>query len=176
MSALSPLVTDWIANKLKWKYIYSPKRVPRALAPNEMYKIGEHKHPEGTLIMAAAAFDNPKCGLRMKAAPELDTERGHTILYLMAAGGAEPVLFTTIAVPPRTPPGIFELAILKEWPWNNFVEIYVYNDDPDESHTCLWCSYTVMVLTEERLTPSPEVEAQILAAQQEITKSLKGGG
>jgi hypothetical protein len=175
MSTLSPLVKDWIANNLEWQYLYSPKRVPKLLEPLEMYKIGEHRYPEGILISCEGAFDSPKCGLRMRASPTLDTERTHTISYMVGIGCANiPMSFEMVVVPPTSPPGIYTLVTLKEWPWTKYVELYVYNDDPDESHWCLGAGYTMLALVKPRLTPSPEVEAKILEAQQELVKALTG--
>lgn len=175
MSVLSPVITDWINLGLKWNSIVQPKVVPRVLAPLEMYKVAQHQHPEGGIILFGSLFDSSFCGARLKASPGFDTERLLTINRLMFAGLVTSSPGSWVVVPPTTPPGIFCFHSQKEWPFLEYCEVYVYNDDPVNSHTCLGIGYNLVALEKPREVRSIEIEKKILDIQTEMLKTLKGG-
>jgi hypothetical protein len=147
MSAVSPLIAKWVENKVKWKYVYSPLFKSRTLEANEMYMIAEYIYPEGTLIHAMFFFDSPMCGARMEANPNLDTTRTHTI-NRWAFGVPSPNVLEHVILPPQTAHGVYGLLVLKEWVWQDYLRLYVYNDD-SIPHNFIAGGYTLAVLEKE---------------------------
>lgn len=174
MSVTSPLIADWIENKLSWKYVYSPTVNPRTIAAHEMALYHKHVYPEGIFIGGTGAFSSPLCGFRLRADPDLDTERTLTIKYATGFGGTFPNVNTWASIPPTTPPGIYVGNIAKEWPWLNFLEISVFNNDTVEHHF-IEGVYTLAVLSKPRPTPSLEIQQQILESQQKLLNLVKAG-
>lgn len=165
MSVASPLIADWIKQGLKWRYSYFTRAVPYTLAPGEMYKIHEYKQIEGIFIDGNIAFDSPDCGMRLRAAPNLDTARTHLIRTYML-GATRPNVAFWAEIPPSTPPGVYMITVKKEWPWFNYFEIYIFNDDV-VPHTFLGGGYTSALLEQSRSKIDEELLAKIKEAQGE---------
>jgi len=170
---VSPLIADWIKNKLRWRYIYSPVFRPTTLSPGQMLRISEHRHPEGVFVLGGAAFDSPMCGVRLEAAPRLDTERNFTLNTIIGTGLTSPNVGYWVAMPPTTPPGVYVLHVFKEWDWLDFFRLYVYNNDT-VPHTYLFGGYTLAVLLKPRPKPSREIEEEILESQTEMLNLIGG--
>ncbi len=152
----APSITNWIENKLPWKWVYSPvtKRILIPAGKEILFK--KHIHPEGVLAHAIGAFDSPNCGMRLRAAPDLDTGRTRTIANTVLGGGYIPNRIWWASIPPTTLPGIYMLNLVREVPWMKFIEFYMFNADT-VPHTFISGGYTMAVLLNERPIPALEV-------------------
>ncbi len=149
----TPSITNWIENKFPWRWVYSPKMKPVEIPAGKEIKFSDKKHPEGILAHAIAAFDSPNCGIRVRADPGLDTGRTQTISNTVLGGGYIPNRIWWASIPPITLPGIYTLNLVREVPWMNFIEFYVFNADT-VSHTFISGGYTMAVLLNERPIPA----------------------
>ncbi|MHA1262693.1 MAG: hypothetical protein ACTSSA_11500 [Candidatus Freyarchaeota archaeon] len=144
MSVSSPLIFDWIQNGLEWQYIFAPIIRPFTIPAGKEVELhpGEYRYPEGVLITASAGFDSPKCGIRLRAEPYLDTENKLTVELMTLGNLVEPWVGTVFAtMPPDTPPGVYVLRSEKEWPWVESIKITLFNTDTVD-HKCIGFSWT----------------------------------
>jgi len=150
----SPLIVDWIKRGLEWRYFWRPVMRPFTVPagahvqiPSEGYTFSA---PEGSLISIAAVFDHPACGLRLECEPELDTGELFTINTMaFLAGLVNQPYGISATVPPQTPPGVYNIANVKEWSFEEWMRLYVFNSDSID-HRCLGYGYTVALLREAR--------------------------
>ena len=163
----TPSIYNWTKNGLPWKWVYSPSTRPLTLAPGQEIKYSEHVHPEGILAHAIAAFDSPNCGIRLWADPDLDTARTQTIINTILGGGYSPNRIWWASVPPTTLPGIYTLNLVREVPWLNFVEFYIFNDDT-VPHTFISGGYTMAVLINKRPTPADQELLEVVKKQKGV--------
>ena len=114
--------------------------------PSEGYTF---KAPEGTLLTFGAIFDHPTCGIRLECHPELDTADGFTVNTILLVGMVNQPWGIFVTVPPQTAPGLYQISNSKEWPFEEWMRLYVFNSDSID-HRCIAYSYTVALLREER--------------------------
>lgn len=164
MPAISPLISNWAENNLKWKYVFSPYLKAFKLEPNQMMKVpvqGEHAYPEGLILTGGALFDSPMCGIRFFAEPTLDTKTTFTIVAFSLWGLFVPApTALSVAVPPDTPDGSYAIHLNVDVAWEDNFAFYVFNIDTVE-HWCLGLGYTLAVLDKER--PTPKDVRQLMA-------------
>jgi len=183
MSTVSPLITDWMSNRLKWVYTFQPTVRPFTLDPGEKRQVPSQTYiftaPEGVLIHMDAVFDSPYGGFSMEAEPNLDVGVVNTIINNLVTGATVPSGITYIRVPPATPPGIYSIHSSKEQPWMETCRLYVLNSDPVNSITCIGYGYTMAFLKEPRkdesivpLKTMAEVQ-QMLALYPEMRDPLR---
>lgn len=156
MSVVSPLINDWIGNKLKWTFTYQPVTRPFSVPPNNRIVIPDPDHtfraPEGTLLFMNVFFTSPYGGMTMESEPNLDFRTTNTALNNLVAGFTSPNNVTYVSVPPDTPPGLFGVNSNKEWPWEESCRLYVINTHPTQTITCLGYAYIMAYLKEPRKT------------------------
>jgi len=109
-----------------------------------------YKGEQGVLISLQAVFDHPSCGVRLESSPNLDTGSFFTITALMTVGMIPPETSPIIRcrVPPLTVPGYYALYTDKEWPWEEWLRLHLFNSDT-VNHWCLGYGYTLCILEEE---------------------------
>lgn len=151
MSVVSPLIVNWIDKGYKWKYIYNPVTRVRPIPRNGDIEIAHYEYPEGSLILLGAFFDNPLCGVRMEADPKVDTERTHSIANFILAGLTAPNVGEFVTIPPTTPAGVFGIHIMKEWPWQSWCKIHIFNSDLAAAHNFLGLGYTMVVIEKDQV-------------------------
>ena len=149
----SSRIESWIDKGLEWSYFWRPVMRPFTIpargqvqVPGEGYTF---KAPEGTLISFAGIFDHPNCGIRLECHPELDTGEIFTVNNLALGGSVNQPWDVSAVFPPQTPPGIYSIASLKEWPFEEWMRLYVLNSD-NIDHRCIAYFYTVAFLKESR--------------------------
>lgn len=152
LTGLSPLITDWIRNGLRWKYLWEPVYRPFEIPARGQVQIplGEHtfRYPEGVLLSFSASFDNSECGIRYES-EHLDTKTAVTVRNITALGALDAPFYVWAAQPPQTLQGVHYIANYKEWAWTNWFRLYLINTGP-LPHYCLNFQYTIAVLLEER--------------------------
>jgi len=152
LTGLSPLITDWMKNKLKWRYLFQPIYRPFIIPANGQVQVpfGQHtfKYPEGVLLAFSASFDNSDCGIRYEA-ENFDSQLAVTVDNMTAIGALNEPFFLWAAQPPDTLQGVHYIANYKEWAWQDWFNLYVINTGSVE-HYCLSFSYTIAVLLEPR--------------------------
>jgi len=159
----NPLIQDWIVRGLRWKYVWQPTYRPFTVPANGQVQLprGEfiYRAPEGVVVTFGAVFDHAMCGIRMNN-PQLDTLNIFTVNSMTFLGTYNQPwgIFTT--VPPQTAPGIYTITNWKAWPWTDWCELYVINEDSSD-HTCYGFAYTIALLLEER--PPDATESALLA-------------
>jgi hypothetical protein len=148
----SPLLRDWVAQGLEWKYLWSPVLNPFVIPANSQVQLPTEKStfmaPEGVAMTFIAAFDNPLCGIRFES-PQLDTGSFFTVANLTTIGAYNQPFFVMALIPPVTPAGVFVIGNAKDWVWTDWARIYVINTD-NVPHTCLSYAYTIAVLIKPR--------------------------
>ena len=168
LTGVSPLITDWIRNRLKWRYIWQPVYLPFIIPARGQVQlpIGEHtfNYPEGILISFSASFDNSKCGIRYESEHNLDTKNVITVDNITALGSLNEPFFLWAAQPPQTLQGVHYIANYKEWAWTKWLRLYVINTD-SAPHYCLNFQYHIAVLLEERPTDKVESLLKILVME-----------
>lgn len=177
MSEGSPLIVDWVKNRLSWRYIFAPVRKAFSIPAGKSIRTdpGEYKFPEGVFFHGTWQFDHPLCGIRLEAGPNLDTERLFTVALLILGGATVPTPPIYVRIPPDVPLGTYIITSNKEWSWQRFLRFYVFNEDT-VPHTCLGFGWTLAILDKERPTPSRDLEEEILKSQQELTSLIKARG
>ena len=152
MSIASSLITDWIKEDLKWKYLYQPTVGPFAVPPGKV-QIPQadyvFEYPEGTLIWMITAFNSIFGGMSMQAEPHLDFGDLNTIANSIGQGATAPNNLTYCLIPPTTPAGMFVLVSVKEWPWEDWCKLFLINTSPAPI-TCFGYGYQMAVLEEKR--------------------------
>lgn len=152
MSAVSPLIADWIREDLKWKWVFQPAVHPFALAPGKTRipsKDYVFSAPEGVLVTMGAVFDSPHGGISMDSEPNLDFKEVNTISNNILAGTTTPNNVTYVNVPPTTFPGVYAIVSNKEWPWVRSCKLYLVNETAVPI-TCYGYGYTMAYLMEDR--------------------------
>jgi len=157
MSALSPLISNWIENDLTWRYAFQPVLGPFTLRPGQKRQIPLEdfifRAPEGTLLHMSVMFDSPQGGMSMESEPNLDFKIVNIINNNLASGHSLPSVMTHARVPPDTPAGLFSLHSLHEWPWLEWCRLYIVNGDAAQAIRCIGFGYTMAYLIEPRKTP-----------------------
>ncbi len=175
MSAVSPLINDWMANKLKWTYTFQPVSGPFTLKPREKRQVPRadftFKAPEGSLLHMSVMFDSPQGGMSMESEPNLDFRMVNTVINNLASGHTVPSVMTHARIPPDTPAGLFSLHSLHEWPWLEWCKLYIINGDPVQEIKCIGYGYTIAYLIEPRKTTLLDIER--LTLYQELYPNLK---
>lgn len=175
MSAVSPIISNWIENKLKWTYTFQPVVRPFPLKPGQKRQLPlenfSFKAPEGTLIYMIVVFDSPFGGMSMESEPNLDFKAVNTILNSLGSGNDIPNVMTYCRAPPDTPAGVYVLSSIHEWPWLEWCKLYVINSHTTQTIRCLGFAYTVAYLTEPRKTTLLDIER--LELYQKLYPSLK---
>jgi len=167
---------------LKWKYIWFPKVGPFTIPARGQVQLPSQDFtfsaPEGILFNFNAGFDHPNCGIRLECHPNLDTENFFTVQLILSAGVNALPFYLTALAPPATPPGIYAIMESKEYPWKEWMRLYVFNAD-SVPHTCLFFAYTVAMLDEprpdDRLVPLREMARvqQMLELYPELREPLR---
>jgi len=175
MSVVSPLINDWIKNKLKWTYTFQPVLGPFTLRPGQKRQIPLEdfifRAPEGTLVFMSVMFDDPQGGMSMESEPNLDFGVVNTIINNLASGHTVPSVMTHARVPPDTPAGLFSLASLHEWPWLEWCKLFIINGSATQAIRCIGFGYTMAYLTEPRKTTLLDIER--IKLYQELYPNLK---
>jgi len=152
LTGVSPLVTNWIERGLEWRYFWRPVVRPFTIPAGSHVQIPSEGYtfraPEGIAMTFNALFDDPNCGIRFEAAPELDTGDTFTVNTLAVAIANMP-FYVTALVPPQTPPGLYGIVQNKEWPWKEWARLYLINTDSVD-HRCIGYAYTMLLLKEPR--------------------------
>jgi len=159
------LIASWIERKLPWKWVYSPTQKILTIKAGEEIMIRRHDHPEGVLTHALGVFDSPKCGIRLRAEPALDTMRTQTISTVLEGGGYRTNMVAWVSIPPTTPAGIYIMNYVREVPWTKFIEFWAYNTD-SVPHRLLLGGYVLAVLLSERGEPADEALLDLIREQQ----------
>lgn len=153
MSIVSPLIVDWIQNKLPWRFTFQPVTQSFDLAPGVRLQIPDPQYifqaAEGTLVSMTTAFSSPYGGMSMESSPNLDFRSDNTILNSLTVGNTGPNNMTFARVPPDTLPGIYILNSYKEWPWLENCRLFLLNTS-SKSIRCLGYGYTMAYLTGSR--------------------------
>jgi len=153
LTPVSPLITNWIENGLEWSWYWRPVQRPITIPANNQVQVpsGEYTFtaPEGTLLTFAGMFDHPQCGIRLESHPELDTGTVFTVANMTAIGFYNTSMYVMALVPPRTPPGIYEITQQHEWTWTDWARLYLVNNDSID-HRCMAYAYTMAMLREPR--------------------------
>jgi hypothetical protein len=152
MSAVSPLIADWIREGLEWKWVFQPAVQPFTVAPGKMRIPTEDyvfSAPEGTLVYMAVVFNSPYGGISMEAEPNLDFKERNTIHTHIALGNTAPNNMTYVNVPPVSGPGLYTIISSKEWPWVRSCRLFVVNEGAAPI-TCIGYAYVMALLVEER--------------------------
>lgn len=161
LTGISPLITDWMKNKLKWRYLWQPVYKPFTVPAKGQVQIpfGDRtfKYPEGVILSFSASFDSSCCGLRYET-ENLDTGKAVTVDNITALGALNEPFYVWAAQPPDTLQGVHYIANYKEWAWQNWFNLFVINTD-SANHYCLNFQYAVAVLLEPR---PPDPEASLL--------------
>ena len=162
MSAVSPLITNWINNKLRWTYTFQPILKPFILKAGQRRQLPREdfifQAPEGVLLQMSVAFDDPCGGMSMESEPGLEFVQVNTAGNEAAGGLQLPSVLTFARIPPDTPVGIYTVNSLKEWPWLNSCKLYVINSSKTQSITVLGFGYTMAYLVEPRKTTLTDIE------------------
>lgn len=148
---VSPLITDWMKLGLKWSYGWQPVTRPFTLPAGKEVQLPSQNYtfyaPEGILLTFFSFFDHPKCGIRLEAYPNLDTENFFSIQNLLT--NINQSSFLTTITPPKTPYGLYIIGNVKEWSWLTWMRLYLFNSDSVD-HKCLTYAYTIATLQEPR--------------------------
>lgn len=175
MSAVSPLINNWIENKLKWTWTFQPVLRPFPLAPGQKRQVPIENYifraPEGTLLHMVVAFDSPLGGMSMESEPNLDFRMVNNIQNVTGGGVHLPNVITYSRIPPDTPTGYFTLHSVKEWPWLEWCKLFVINSSTTQTIRCLGFGYTMAYLLESRRTTLLDIER--LKLYQELYPDLK---
>jgi len=149
MSALTPILAEWMRRGLEWIYIeqttMSPFEIPargQFQVPTEGYTFTS---PEGVLLHLSAAFDHPSCGIRVEAEPEFDSEDFFTVGRIAALGTNRPENLVYAMIPPITLPGTYVIRVPSPWIWKNWMRIYLINTD-SVPHRVLAHGYHIIAL------------------------------
>jgi len=150
---VSPLIESWIEKGLEWTWFWRPVQQPFTIPANGQVQIPSSaytfKAPEGTLLAFNGVFDHPSCGIRGESHPELDTEEVFTVDLMTSVGFSNTPMYISAFIPPRTPAGIYAISQQKEWPWTEWMRMYLFNSD-SVPHRCLTYSYTLAMLKKPR--------------------------
>jgi hypothetical protein len=167
---------------LKWKYVWFPKVGPFTIPARGQVQLPSQDYtfsaPEGVLLTFSAGFDHPNCGIRGEWAPNLDTGDLFTVQQVGSFGFVDQPFYVTAFIPPVTPPGIYVIAMSKEWAWKETMRLYVINND-SIAHTCLGFAYTIATLDEprpdDRLVPLRDMARvqQMLELYPELREPLR---
>ncbi len=153
LTGVSPLITSWIEQGLKWRWYWRPTQSPFTIPANGQVQIPSSdyifKAPEGTLLTLNGVFDHPKCGIRADTHDELDTGFVFTVENMTLVGLYNTPMYITSMIPPRTLPGVYTISQSKEWPWTDWARLYMINSD-SVPHTCTGYAYTMAMLKEPR--------------------------
>ena len=165
--SMPSLVTDWMRNRLDWGYVSATKLAPTTLQPGEMFQLPRSEYvfsyPEGVLLQFSAGFDHPSCGIRLEQNPGLDLGTDFTVMTI-AMGLSRPEVLVYATIPPTTPPGWYAVRICSQWPFKDWMRLYVFNSDT-VPHTMLGHSYHLAVLKEKRRDESIVPLKEIAEAQ-----------
>jgi len=150
LSGLPPLISDWIRLKLKWGYIQNIVMRPFTLKAGEEKRLPVQDYifayPEGIILEFSAAFDHPKCGIRLECYPELDTADFFTVASL-ALGGYKPEPLIYVIIPPTS--AFYAIRIPSPWIFMEWTKLSVFNPDSVD-HTVIGHGYHMAVLKEPR--------------------------
>ena len=154
----SPLVADWIAKELKWKYIVKDITKALTIPANDEKNIGDYKFPEGILLSGLFRFDRPFGAVRIEAYPEWPDLID--IPTLWTDGVIAPNVWGWISRYNPTPytgnPGVYTITIPEGQVWQNIFKIYVKNMSPTVSIKCTRYRYVLAVLEQPRTMTSTE--------------------
>jgi len=159
----NPLIQDWIERGLRWKYVWQPFYRPFTVPAQGQVQLPQgdyiYKAPEGVLLTLNGVFDHPYCGIRMNN-PQLDTLNVFTVNSVVFAGLYNAPWYVEASVPPKTADGVYAITQQKAWPWTDWCELYMINEDSSD-HTCYGFGYTMALLLEER--PPDATETALMA-------------
>ena len=163
---MNPLIQDWIERGFKWKYVWQPTYRPLTVPAKGQIQIPRgdfsYKAPEGILLTFAALFDNPHCGIRMNN-PQLDTLGSFTVNNIAILGTYSQPWFVVSNMPPQTVDGTYNILQYKAWPWTDYCELYVINQDTVD-HVCYGFAYTMALLLQERTPDATETSLLAMLA------------
>lgn len=153
LTGVSPLIADWMRLKLKWMYHFHPVQRPFTIPAGREVRVPFEDYvftaPEGTIFNFGGLFDDPSCGIKLEAHPELETGLTFTVSNAFVVGTLNAPWFFFGMVPPQVAPGTYGILNYKEWPWTEWMRISVFNPD-SVPHTCLGYGYTIATLQEPR--------------------------
>ena len=168
LSGLSPLITDWIKEGLRWKYVWQPLYAPLTIPAQGQVQLPQsdfiYTAPEGMALTFFASFDSPLCGIRINT-PQLDTEDAFIVTNMVALGAYEHPWFLQASIPPHTPAGFYNILQAKEWAFTDWCELYLINNDV-KPHTCYNFGYTLALLQEERTVNIGDTALRLLLANE----------
>ncbi len=168
LAPISPLITDWIKNGLKWKYVWQPTYRPFTIPANSEVRLPREDFiftaPEGLLLVLAGLFDHPQCGIGMEN-PQIDTGNEFAVSSLMASGTYNQPWHVFGVVPPKTAPGTFGVGNYKEWAWTDWCKLYVINVD-NVPHTCYGFTYIMALLLKPRPPRASDTALKLMLARE----------
>jgi len=151
MSSGENIITNWLDNRLAWKWVYAPSTSIIEVPANGQVLYNEHRHPEGTLTQGIAAFDSPFCGIRVVCdSLGLDTGSTQSISNTIVGGGTRPNIVAWASVPPITGAGIYVYQLVRPVVWIEKIQFWLFNND-SLPHRFLSGGYTMAVLLEHSI-------------------------
>jgi len=137
----------------KWRFVISPsiaaKIVPAGGELRLPYQNHVYTHEEMILMVFAASFDSPTCGMRIKTEPNFDTGAGFIISTLLAGGLNLPETQVYVRIPPDTAPGTFTIRLPSYWICLDALELSLINSDTVD-HNCFTVAYLIAVTDDKR--------------------------
>ena len=153
LAPTSPLIAEWVAKGLEWRYFWHPIIRPVTIPANGQLQIPSaeytFKASEGTLLSLFAGFLHPKCGWRVESEPGFDTGTTFTVNNAYLSGNLNQPYGVFANVPPNTPPGYYMMTLFKEITWVDWMRLYLVNTDTVD-HRCMGYAYWVAYLTKKR--------------------------
>ena len=153
MSSPFPLLTDWLQDGRKWKYVFSPnfssKNIPAGGELRLPYQNHVYTHEEMVIMVMGAAFDNALCGIKIKTDPNFDSGTIFTVFNMAFGGITLPETLIYVRLPPDTAPGVFAMRIPSFWLCMNSLELSLINTDT-VAHNSLGVAYILAVTDDKR--------------------------
>jgi hypothetical protein len=151
MSVLCPKIVQWDQEGKTWGYVEGVQTRPFNIRPGEFKQVPYDKYyfetREGVLLSYRAAFDHPKCGIRIELENGMDTDDNWTIENMTKGiNEFDPIVYTRI--PPDTPPGYFYIRTVAQANFKDRMGLHVFNSDT-RNHRCHGVAYYIAALKRE---------------------------
>jgi len=158
----SPLVADWIAKELRWKYIVKDITKSLSIPAGDEKKIGEYTKTEGIFLFGLFEFDAPFGGVRIDAHPEWPLPLD--IPTMWRNGVIAPNVWGWVSryvpAPHVGNPGTYTLLIPQGQVWQNFFKLFLVNVSSEVDIKCTRYLYMMATLEQPR---SPEARERLEA-------------
>ncbi|MBA7489833.1 hypothetical protein ES702_00367 [subsurface metagenome] len=154
----SPLVADWIAKELRWKYIVRDITKSLLIPAGNEKKIGDYSKTEGVFLFGLFVFDRPFGGVRIDAQPEWPVTLD--IPTLWANGVVAPNVWGWVSRYRPAPyvgnVGTYALLIPQGQVWQSFFKLFIVNANPNVAINCTRHLYMMAVLEQPRSAEARE--------------------